>query len=95
MLRAKIVKMPVTKTLFSSYNTSFCYKTLTSKLIDAVIVTHLHPDHWDDAKKASPKEINIFAQNDEETSEIRKADFKNVEVLHEFTVFEDIQLIRT
>ncbi|RKL64808.1 hypothetical protein CR203_24280 [Salipaludibacillus neizhouensis] len=64
--------------------------------IDAVIVTHLHPDHWDNvAKEALPKEIKIFAQNDEDASEIRNAGFKNVEVLQEDTVFEDIQLIKT
>src|SRR5690625_1871796 len=29
--------------------------------VDAVIVTHLHYDHWDDAaKEALPKEIKIF-----------------------------------
>lgn len=64
--------------------------------IDAVIVTHLHLDHWDDAaKEALPKEIKIFAQNDEDASEIRNAGFKNVEVLQEETIFEGIQLIKT
>ncbi|MEH7344765.1 MBL fold metallo-hydrolase [Bacillus sp. JJ1532] len=64
--------------------------------IDAVIVTHLHLDHWDDAaKEALPKEIKLFAQNDEDASEIRNAGFKNVEVLQEDTVFEGIKLIKT
>ncbi|KAB2336275.1 MBL fold metallo-hydrolase [Cytobacillus depressus] len=64
--------------------------------IDAVIVTHLHLDHWDDAaKEALPKEIKLFAQNDEDASEIRDAGFKNVEVLKMDTVFEGIQLIKT
>lgn len=64
--------------------------------IDAVIVTHLHLDHWDDAaKEAVPKEMKIFAQNDEDASEIRNAGFKNVEILQAGTVFEDIQLIKT
>lgn len=64
--------------------------------VDAVIVTHLHFDHWDDAaKEALPKEIKIFAQNDEDATEIQKAGFENVEVLTENTVFEDIQLIKT
>jgi L-ascorbate metabolism protein UlaG (beta-lactamase superfamily) len=66
------------------------------KNIDAVIVTHLHLDHWDDAaKEALPKEIKIFAQNEENATEIRNAGFQNVEVLHEDTVFEGIQLIKT
>ncbi|ALC89152.1 hypothetical protein AM500_04615 [Bacillus sp. FJAT-18017] len=64
--------------------------------IDAVIVTHLHSDHWDDAaKEALPKEIKIFAQNHEDATEIGNAGFKNVEVLEEDTVFEGIQLIKT
>jgi L-ascorbate metabolism protein UlaG (beta-lactamase superfamily) len=66
------------------------------KDIDAVIVTHLHVDHWDeDAKEALPKEIKIFAQNEEDATEIRNAGFLNVEVLQEDTTFESIQLIKT
>ncbi|MFT4417242.1 MBL fold metallo-hydrolase [Fredinandcohnia humi] len=66
------------------------------KDIDAVIVTHLHYDHWDDAaKEALPKDIQIFAQNEEDATEIRNAGFQNVEVLQVDTVFEDIQLIKT
>ncbi|WP_099355397.1 MBL fold metallo-hydrolase [Fredinandcohnia onubensis] len=66
------------------------------KDIDAVIVTHLHLDHWDEAAiQALPKEIQIFSQNEEDATEIRKAGFENVEVLQENTVFEDIQLIKT
>lgn len=64
--------------------------------VDAVIVTHLHYDHWDDAaKEALPKEIKIFSQNEEDATEIRNAGFQNVEVLQENTVFEGIQLIKT
>ncbi|MDA7028211.1 MBL fold metallo-hydrolase [Bacillus sp. CLL-7-23] len=66
------------------------------KNIDAVIVTHLHLDHWDNAaKEALPKEIKLFTQNDEDASEIRNAGFKNVAVLQEDTVFEGIQLTKT
>ena len=64
--------------------------------IDAVIVTHLHLDHWDDvAKKALPKEIKMFAQTEEDATEIRNVGFQNVEVLQEDTVFEGVQLIKT
>lgn len=64
--------------------------------VDAVIVTHLHYDHWDDAaKEALPKEIKIFSQNEEDAIEIRNAGFQNVGVLQENTVFEGIQLIKT
>lgn len=64
--------------------------------IDAVIVTHLHYDHWDEAAvKALPKDIKLFSQNEEDATEIRNAGFQNVEVLQENTVFDGIQLIKT
>jgi L-ascorbate metabolism protein UlaG (beta-lactamase superfamily) len=64
--------------------------------VDAVIVTHLHLDHWDDvAKEALPKDIKLFTQNEEDAKEIRSAGFRNVEVLQEDTAFEGIQLIKT
>lgn len=64
--------------------------------IDAVIVTHLHEDHWDKtAVNALPKNIKLFSQNEEDATVIRNAGFKNVEVLTKDTLFEDIQLIKT
>lgn len=64
--------------------------------IDAVIVTHLHPDHWDMAAvEALPKDIKLYSQNEEDATAIRDAGFQDVEVLQENTVFEDIQLIKT
>lgn len=64
--------------------------------VDAVIVTHLHIDHFDDAaNEALPKEIKMFVQNEEDAGEVKKAGFQNVEVLQEDTAFEEIQLIKT
>lgn len=64
--------------------------------VDAVIVTHLHLDHFDDAaKEILPKDIKMFVQNEEDAKEVRNAGFQNVDVLQENTVFEDIQLIKT
>lgn len=64
--------------------------------IDALIVTHLHLDHWDDAaKEVLPKDIKMFVQNEEDAAEIRNVGFQNVEILQEETVFEDIQLTKT
>ncbi|WP_419887195.1 MBL fold metallo-hydrolase [Neobacillus niacini] len=66
------------------------------KNIDAVIVTHLHLDHWDDtAKEVLPKDIKMFVQNQEDAKAVRNDGFQNVEVLREGTVFEDIRLIKT
>lgn len=64
--------------------------------VDAVIVTHLHLDHFDDtAKKVLPKDIKMFVQNAEDAIEVKGAGFQNVEVLEEDTQFGDIELIKT
>lgn len=50
--------------------------------VDAVIVTHLHLDHWDDAAQALlPKDIPLFAQNLADALTIREQGFTNVRVL--------------
>ncbi|KKK39104.1 hypothetical protein WQ57_04800 [Mesobacillus campisalis] len=81
------------------YNPLFSLPTSIDKIIqdiDAVIVTHLHYDHWDEAAmEALPKNIKLFAQNAEDAAQIRNSGFKNVEVLQEDTVFEGIQLMKT
>ncbi|WP_176343743.1 MBL fold metallo-hydrolase [Priestia aryabhattai] len=64
--------------------------------IDAVILTHLHLDHFDDAaKQALPNDIKMFVQNEEDAAVVRADGFKNVEVLTKNTVFEGIQLSKT
>lgn len=64
--------------------------------VDAVILTHLHLDHWDEAaKEALPKDIKMFVQNEEDATAIQNDGFQNVEVLQEETVFEGITLTKT
>ncbi|WP_339997120.1 MBL fold metallo-hydrolase [Priestia aryabhattai] len=64
--------------------------------VDAVIVTHLHLDHFDDAaKQALPNDIKMFVQNEEDAVAVKEAGFKNVEVLTKNTLFEGIQLSKT
>lgn len=64
--------------------------------VDAVILTHLHLDHFDEAaQKILPKDIKMFVQNEEEAKEVRNVGFQDVEVLQEDTVFEGIQLAKT
>ena len=64
--------------------------------VDAVILTHLHLDHYDDAaKEALPKDIKMIVQNEEDANSIKNDGFNNVVVLQEDTVFEGIQLIKT
>ncbi|ABM41582.1 MULTISPECIES: MBL fold metallo-hydrolase [Pseudomonadota] len=64
--------------------------------VDAVIVTHLHFDHWDnEAKERIPKDMPIFAQNDEDARTIRGSGFRDVRVLNEATEFKGVRLIKT
>lgn len=64
--------------------------------VDAVIVSHTHADHWDDAAKAViPKNIVHFAQNEQDAQLIRDAGFRDVRVLDTATEFAGITLIKT
>ncbi|MCG7334622.1 MBL fold metallo-hydrolase [Sporosarcina sp. ACRSM] len=64
--------------------------------IDAVILTHLHLDHYDKvAKNVLPKNLKVFVQNEADAEVVRNDGFQNVEVLTEETVFGDIRLIKT
>ena len=63
---------------------------------DAVIVTHTHMDHWDDAaKQAVPKNMPIFAQDERDAASIRKDGFTDVRVLGEDTEFNGTRLTKT
>lgn len=64
--------------------------------VDAVIVTHLHSDHWDDAAKTGlRKAMVIFAQNDEDAAQIKQQGFTDVRVLTETTEFNGVRLAKT
>lgn len=64
--------------------------------VDAVIVTHTHPDHWDDAAKSwVPKDMFIFAQNEKDAEEMHHAGFNNVHILDNVNKFGDIKLFKT
>jgi L-ascorbate metabolism protein UlaG (beta-lactamase superfamily) len=64
--------------------------------VDAVIVTHTHLDHWDDAaQKALPKDIPLFAQHEEDAQLIRSQGFKNVRVLTNEAEFGGVKISKT
>ncbi|KAN0035278.1 hypothetical protein ACTA71_004540 [Dictyostelium dimigraforme] len=57
---------------------------------DAMILTHLHPDHWDEvAKNVLPKEKLIYCQNEIDAIQVRESGFKNVQTLKEGLKFND------
>nr|WP_226893104.1 MBL fold metallo-hydrolase [Pectobacterium aquaticum] len=64
--------------------------------VDAVIVTHTHLDHWDDAaQKALPKDIPLFAQHEADAQLIRSQGFKNVRVLTGEAEFGGVKITKT
>ncbi|MGD9836086.1 MAG: MBL fold metallo-hydrolase [Piscinibacter sp.] len=64
--------------------------------VDAVIVTHTHPDHWDEtARKRIPKDLLVFAQTPYDEWQIQLAGFRNTRVLDGATDFAGITLSKT
>ena len=63
--------------------------------VDAVIITHTHLDHWDDAaQKIISKTMPIFVQNHQDKKTIQAQGFKDVRILSK-TTFEGITLTKT
>ena len=64
--------------------------------VDAVIVTHTHLDHWDDAaQKLLPKDIPLFTQHQADATLIRSQGFTNVRVLSDKARVGDVTLSKT
>jgi L-ascorbate metabolism protein UlaG (beta-lactamase superfamily) len=63
--------------------------------VDAVILTHTHLDHWDDAaQKALPKDIPLFTQHEEDAKLVRSQGFKNVRVLTDEDEFGGVKITK-
>ncbi|MED1204432.1 MBL fold metallo-hydrolase [Heyndrickxia acidicola] len=63
---------------------------------DAVLVTHLHPDHFDQtAIHALPKDIAIFTQNQADAETVRGYGFVNVGDLQKTVHLGEIKIQRT
>jgi len=64
--------------------------------VDAVIITHTHLDHWDEAaQKLLPKDIPLYAQNQADATMIREQGFTNVRILSDKTEFGGVTLSKT
>ncbi|MBD8493928.1 MBL fold metallo-hydrolase [Pseudomonas syringae] len=64
--------------------------------VDAVIVTHTHLDHWDEAaQKMLPKDIPLFTQHQADAQLIRSQGFTNVRVLSDKAEFGGVTLSKT
>ena len=64
---------------------------------DALIITHIHPDHWDEyAQNAIDKNMKVFVQSEIDEQYIKSKGFLNVEILSfEGTKFNNITLYKT
>ena len=64
--------------------------------VDAVIVTHTHLDHWDDAaQEVLAKDIPLFTQHQADADLILSQGFTNVRVLSEQVKFGGVKLNKT
>ncbi|EAX98826.1 hypothetical protein TVAG_409640 [Trichomonas vaginalis G3] len=65
--------------------------------VDALIVTHMHFDHFTEySANLIPKSIPVFSQDEEEAEQIRKWGFNDVRLFTENgTKYEDITITRT
>lgn len=64
--------------------------------VDAVILTHFHPDHWDDAATRSiPKDKLIFTQSEKDAQTLRSLGYVNLRVMTQDTDFGGVHLKKT
>lgn len=64
--------------------------------VDALIVTHLHEDHWDKvAARVVPKDKPIYVQNEQDAQVLRDQGFTQLNVLTHNTTLGDITLRKT
>ena len=68
------------------------------KDVDAIIVTHTHLDHWDDAaQKMLPKSMKIFVQHARDGELLKSQGFTNIESLslEKGVQFDNVTLYKT
>lgn len=65
--------------------------------VDAVIITHIHPDHWDEfAEKALDKNIKVLVQSSVDKDYVISKGFTNVEIIQESGIeYNAITLYKT
>ena len=64
--------------------------------VDAVVITHMHLDHFDPAAKDMiPKDKKIYVENEDAVKELEGSGFLDVEILGKDSRFHEIKLIRT
>lgn len=63
--------------------------------VDAVVLTHLHADHWDEAaRRLVPRGLPVFAQNENDAAALRADGFNDVRLI-DGAVFEGVTMRST
>lgn len=66
------------------------------KGVDAILITHTHSDHWDDAaQKALPKNLPVFVQHEDDAKLVRAQGFSDVRIIEQQADFGGVSLHRT
>lgn len=64
--------------------------------VDAVIVTHTHEDHWDEAAIAAiPKTLPVYVQHEADGQVLRGQGFRDIRLLSEDSAFAGVALVKT
>lgn len=64
--------------------------------VDAVIVTHTHEDHWDEAAIAAiPKALPVYVQHEADGQLLRGQGFSDIRLLSEHSEFAGVSLVKT
>lgn len=64
--------------------------------VDAVILTHTHLDHWDNAaQEALPKNLPIYVQDENDASLVKSQGFNNVHILGQTDKIGNLEIART
>lgn len=64
--------------------------------VDVILLTHLHPDHWDvKAQKVVPKDTLLLVQNENDRQKLAEQGFHNTQIIEDGSEFRGITLTRT
>lgn len=95
-VKGELLPLNNSENFFPLHDLPFSPKDIL-KNIDAVIITHLHTDHFDKfAKDLIPKGMKIFVQDIFDKNALEKEHFNNLEIVKsEGTEFEGVKLYKT
>lgn len=64
--------------------------------VDAILITHLHPDHWDEAASSCiAKDMLIWLQNEQDQATLQQQGFSNTHIFKDGSQFQGIFLSPT